>query len=160
RVASLESAETPSLMPSSSNAAYDSGYLLFSRGGSLMARRFDPDRLRVEGEAVSIARPVRDSTDWSHLASFSVSETGALVFEEDPLPSARLVWLDRTGKEIGTVVERDALAGTRLSPDGLRVAQVIFNPDSRAREIWIYDLERGGRRKLVASDFDSVQPVW
>jgi eukaryotic-like serine/threonine-protein kinase len=158
-VGSIDSGETESLMPTSTNVVYASGHLIYSHNGNLMARRFDAARRRIESDAAAVARPVRDSTDFP-MALFSVSQTGAIVFQEDPGPNSRLVWIDRAGNEVGSVGDRDALAGTRLSRDGRRLAQVIFNPGSRVRDIWIYDLERGGRTKFVSDDTNSLHPVW
>src|SRR5207248_1489919 len=54
-VGSLDSRETKRLLPDHSNAAYVApGYLVFHRGGQLVAAPFDASALAVTGEAIPL----------------------------------------------------------------------------------------------------------
>jgi serine/threonine protein kinase len=54
KVGSVDGGEPKTLLPGS-NAAYAAGYLLFVRQNTLMAQRFNPDRLELQGDPVPLA---------------------------------------------------------------------------------------------------------
>jgi len=87
----------PVLVPSSGGK---NGAILFEREGTLLAQLFDLRRLEITGEAV----PVADQLG-SYLAFgfFSASDNGTLVYRGNAVGSTRLTWLDRQGKNLGTV---------------------------------------------------------
>lgn len=58
---SLDSKETKFLLASQSPAVYASGHLLFLREQTLVARRFNPDKLELAGEEVPVAENVATS---------------------------------------------------------------------------------------------------
>ena len=127
------------------------GYLLFMRDDILMAQPFDDTRFELTGEASRLAEGVADT---GLSAAVSVSQTGTLVYRRDDYPAA-LVWVDRDGREDGTIMEAsgDAPAYPRLSPEGSRVAVVIEG------DIWAYDLEGRPPVKLT-SDGGYFSPIW
>src|SRR5205823_7526165 len=111
---SLDSRETTTLGSAGSNAEYASGHLLFVRGGSLMAEPFDPERRQGTGEAF----PIVDQLSPTLLfASFSVSDTGVLLYARGGTLSEQLTWFDRTGKSLGKVGDPASYANLALSPD-------------------------------------------
>jgi hypothetical protein len=89
----LADVSAPVHVPSMDPTATTGGYVLFVRGGTLMAQPFDDRRLDMAGEAVPIAERV---------SSFSASANGALVYlASAPSAGERLTWL--TGKAIRSV---------------------------------------------------------
>ena len=93
-VGQLDSLDPKRLFDADTPAAYASnGYLLFVRGGKLLAQRFDPDRLEMSGDAL----PIDDATVGTVL---SVSAAGPIVYRT-PSPDSgqrQLVWIDRSGE--------------------------------------------------------------
>ena len=87
-------------MPPARAIYVKSGYLLYARDGSLVARPFDEKNLRFTGEPTIVVErlPFFDKTGW---AEFSASENGVLAYMTE-FPKTRLVWLDRSGHETGT----------------------------------------------------------
>jgi Tol biopolymer transport system component/predicted Ser/Thr protein kinase len=167
RIASLESQKGDSkagdsqvLTDAGSNSAYSRGYLLFTRGTTLMAQRFDWKRLAPASDPVPIAEHVRFEPN-ALLSMFSVSNNGLLVYQagEGGFVSRTLAWFDRGGKLIASYEEPEELRGISLSPDGNHVA--ITELDGQHENIWILDLSRGGRRTRFTFDpgFDK-EPVW
>jgi eukaryotic-like serine/threonine-protein kinase len=77
------------------------GYLLFGRNSTLMALRFDAGRLQVVGDPVPVAKevPFYEPTAWSE---FEASADGVLIYSTGR-QGAQLTWLDRSGRESGTV---------------------------------------------------------
>ena len=58
------------------------GYLLFLQGSTLMARRFDPARLRFTGEPTALPEQIGQNSGGTGRAMFSTSATGTLVYQE------------------------------------------------------------------------------
>src|SRR6266496_1045943 len=104
RVGSLDGRVDKELVRTLSNAGYASGHLLYVREGTLLAHRFDLSRLEVEGEPVPAVQKVGLAT-WQSFSLFSASDNGVLVTSPRFAPSSRLLWLDRSGKEAGSVGE-------------------------------------------------------
>ena len=98
-VASLEGGPPQPLVKATTNAAFVSGRLLYVRDRALVARRFDPESLRLEGEEVVIGDDVHVLSGVS-FAVFSASRTGTLVYDHrSGSPVMALRWFDRSGRE-------------------------------------------------------------
>jgi len=147
------------LADASSNAAYSAEYLLFSRGTTLMAQRFDWKHLAPVSGLFPIAAHVRFEPN-SLLSMFSVSENGLLVYQagEGGLRLRNLAWLDRGGKLISSREEPEELRGMSLSPEGNRVA--ITELDGEHENIWLVDLSRGLRTRFTFDQAFAKEPVW
>jgi len=142
-VGTLDSNETKMLIKVSSRVVYSApGYLLYVREGALQARPFDAASLTLSGEEATVADKVGifSSTGSAH---FSVSANGEVLAYLSGERTSKLVWLDRTGKEIGTVGQPANYFLPRLSPDGQKLAVDLIDPKDGANDIWIQDFERG-----------------
>src|SRR5207244_1872325 len=140
------------------NVAFAAGYVLYGKDRSLRAQPFDPDRLQTGGSAVSIAeQELQVDAGFSH-AEFSVSQNGVLVFQSLADSVSRMMWFDRSGKELGQIAEA-GYADPRLSPDGRFLA--IASDDARNGKLFIrvYDLARGIATRLTEGGSDE-SPVW
>jgi len=149
------------LVPTWREAHYaEPGYLLYLEGTVLMARPFDPSRLRFTGEPRAL--PERIGKHWGTTghAMFSASSTGALVYQEFlPQPATRVIVRDRAGNVLRTI---DAPAGSQfpsLDPQGTRVA-VQGEDENTVEDIWTIDLERGLASRLTARQGSNQHPVW
>jgi Tol biopolymer transport system component len=150
------------LLTGGSNAKYAQGYVLFMRESTLMAQRFDTRRLTLTGEPLPVAEGVDIGGSTRQSGAFSVSATGTLIYETAPPDSlTKLVWLDRSGKQVGAVPERAARTGNLdLSPDGTRA---VVNAQASIRgpgDIWIVDLVRGLRWPLTRGDSNETRAIW
>lgn len=154
------------LMQSDTRAIYSAslhpgepGYLLFVRGGDLLAQRFNADRLRLFGEPASVAQNVLYFSP-NLGASISVSGNGVLAYQTG-FPNAELKWYDRAGNEKGKVGPPLQHWGhVRLSRDGRRVAATVWSPDFGAMSLWLFDADgRNSRRFTFPPDVD-LRPVW
>ena len=134
------------------------GYLLYPRGGSLLAQPFDEKNLRFKGEPTVVVErlPYFDKTGW---AEFSASENGVLAYMTE-LPKTRLVWLDRTGRETAHVSAPDDYYDVQLSPDGQKAALTIADPRLGSGDVWIQDLALDTRTRFVSGATDDSGPVW
>jgi len=139
------------------------GYLLFLLQGSLMAQRFDPDRLELAGEPVRVADQVANYALLNgSLAAFSASEKGVLAGK--PASSTgvtqQLIWYDRAGAPLETLGEMAEYSNPALSPDRAQLA--VARRDTRAgtRDLWTMDLSRGVMSRFTFDADDDLNPVW
>ncbi len=151
----LGSAERRLLVHARSNAVYASGHLLYVSGRSLVAQRFDPKRLSLEGEAVTVTDEIRYEKGFFQ-GIFSASETGLLAYQRGAATLSRIQWFDRSGKPGVYLTEPGVYFDVRLSPDGKMAAVTVEDPG----DVWLYDLTRGVRSRLTFDPLNDTSPVW
>ena len=159
RVGSLDWKDAPTLLQVESASAFSSGHLFFVSEGTLMAQQFDPSARRLRGDAFPVAETV--AGEGSRYASFSVSDSGTLVYARGALgTAARLVWFDRTGKALGTLGEAGTYGPLALSPDERRVAVGMQTGSPANRDVWTVDVTRGVSSRLTFDPTDEGFPIW
>ncbi len=158
-VGSLDSKETTLLISADSNVAYSpSGHLLFVRDQTLMAQRFDAERLRLADEVVPVVEQMPQSLASSH-SPFSVSENGVLAYWAGDTKK-ELIWFDQAGRRLGSLGSASDNPGASFSPDEKRVA--LSRPDARsgASDIWVVEVSRGVTSRLTLDRFEDHFPIW
>ena len=158
----LETGRYKTLLRGGSAAVFvEPGYLVYARGATLQAVRFDPRRLEVSGESVPIIDQVMNTSVGN--ANFSVSRNGTLVYVagggalvQNVFPRS-LVWVDRRGIETPIKAPTRPYGVARLSPDGTRVAVDIRSPES---DIWVWDLAHETLTPLNLHPAVDLAPVW
>jgi DNA-binding winged helix-turn-helix (wHTH) protein len=160
----LDSNDRTFLVATNTNAAWlQSGELLFTRGGTLMAQPFDIGSLKLSGEPRAVADHIESGATRSALpiATFAASPNGVVVWRHDnrSAPSS-LRWFDRGGKALGVVGEAADYSNPALSPDNRKLAISIRDPQTRTRDIWIFDLVRGGKTRLTFDPSDDFDCIW
>ena len=129
--------------------ANGSGYLVYARAEGLMAARFDPSALRLNGAPVPIVDTVL--TNNSGGAHFDLSREGTLAY----VPGANaegnreLAWVTRAGDRTPAVRVPRAGRFFSLDPTGKRVLRTNVVGQ---RELWMEDLERGTSTRLTSGD--------
>jgi eukaryotic-like serine/threonine-protein kinase len=147
------------VLDETTNAQYvDPGYLVFAREGRLLGQRFDLSRARVVGEPFPIAEPVRYFLS-TGAASFATSRSGALAYQSHTEQS-RVVWLDRAGKEVGSVGDAAGHSRVRISRDGRRVLFDRSRPNIGTLDVWLLDTERGVEQQVTTDRFSETAGVW
>ena len=158
---SLDSKEETFLLPAKSTIAYAlPGVLLYLREGTLMAQPFDANATKVAGDPIPVAERIRYFPQTSS-ALFSVSANGLLIYQPESASAlSELRWLDRTGKELGTLGTPGDQANPRISPDGKRVALDIIDHQTGNMDIWIYDVSGGVATRVTSDPAIDAAPVW
>ena len=133
------------------------GWLLFEREGSIMAQRFDPDKLQLSGDPAPIAGPVGSFAQVGY-AMFSVSDTGVLLFRGGGSGGFQLTWVDSQGRPDGTLGDPGQYAYPAISPDGKRVAVSEINQGNQ--DIWVWDIARANSLRLTFDAAIDNSPVW
>jgi Tol biopolymer transport system component len=158
RVGALDSKETKAVVPQASNPVYaEPGLLLFFRDGNLLAQRFDAKSLKTAGEAVPVAENVA-YVEARKFAFFSAS-AGVLAYARAAAFQSHLLWLDRQGRQVGSVGEPGDYSDPRLSSDGRKLALTAADAAAH-RNIWIYDLSRGARTIFRQEASGDSSAVW
>jgi Tol biopolymer transport system component len=139
------------------------GYVLFGRNSTLLALRFDLDRLQVAGEPMPVANevPFFEPTAWSE---FEASADGVLIYATGRQQS-ELTWFDRNGHKSGMLGDPQDFGGDlRVSPDGKKVAADVFDFSTGGSDIWVYDLSQGTAERATFGSSSgallSGGPVW
>ena len=135
------------------------GYLLFPRGGTLMAQPFDSRSLRPSGTPQRIAdRIATQSVDEG--SSFSASDTGLLAYIAGDAATKRLVWHDRSGKQVGEYEQSAGFNDPALSPDETIVAASKGEADTNRHQLWLLDLRRSVVSRFATDASSHAMPLW
>ncbi|HET6373649.1 MAG TPA: protein kinase, partial [Candidatus Polarisedimenticolia bacterium] len=159
-LAELGSDKRTLLLRARSNVVYASGHLLYVRDQILLAQPFDTGRLVLAGDPV----PVGEGIDYDagfFRATFAASKEGVLAYQAGGAGSSlKLVWVDRSGKELSQVPEPGEYGDVNLSPDEKKVAFSLEDKDSGSADIWILDTIRGVRSRLTFGASNEIRPIW
>jgi DNA-binding winged helix-turn-helix (wHTH) protein/Tol biopolymer transport system component len=156
----LDSKETHMLMAVDSNARYAApGFLIYAQGGTLLARSFNVDKLRLTGEPFPAAEHVGHTPDRTY-SFFSVSDNGTLAFRGEALENKQLAWYRRDGVRIGGVGEPGRYDDVAISPDEGRVAVQYLDPQKGNYNIGTLDLSSSIFTRVTSHPAQDVAPVW
>ncbi|HKS25010.1 MAG TPA: protein kinase [Thermoanaerobaculia bacterium] len=160
KVGSLKDGSARDLFQAVTNAQYvEPGYLLFVRGGALIAQRFDAKALNLTGEPAVVAENVTISGD-NHLREFSAAGNGRLIYRA-LRPEAQITLVDRTGKAVETIGEPRRLGTVfRFSPDQQRIAFDTTDADDRGEDVWVLDRSRGVTSRVTFDPATDFSPTW
>lgn len=166
--ASLDRGDSRKLISSQTNAVYStiagassarSGYLLYMKDRDLVGQAFNASRLTLEGAPITLASDI-GSIRTLDLAPISVSDNAVLVYQSVGAPLRQLVWMDRNGRQIGTLGEGGMWGPPRISPDGVRVAASRLADDNITAELWLFDGGGNASRAAENGQASEAFPVW
>ena len=157
----LDSHEKRFVTKALANAAYAApGYLLFYRDNTLFAQKFDPARLEAQGDPVPVLGEIQSLTRMARV-SFAAADGGLLVAQTSRAVSfSQLIWFDRKGNQIDAVRKPDEYANVFLSPDGKSVAMDRTDSASQNTDVWIYQLQGEGAKRMTFDPSIDTMPVW
>jgi serine/threonine protein kinase/Tol biopolymer transport system component len=161
-IASLDAGVAPRRVPIESPVVQLAGeHLWFVQNRTLVAQAFDALRATVSGPLLPVAEQVRINNWPFKGGAFSVSSSGALVFQRDPNPGFDLVWYDRAGKFLGTLGTPADYADVHLSPDGTRALVSVAPQSTSVRDLYIFDIARGLRTRFTFDDTHTIRnAIW
>jgi len=149
------------LVSTDANAVYAPGqdgkdYLLWLRGGTLVAQELDANALKLAGVSHPVADPV-SKTPLLGRMNVAVSMSGLILYSASTTFS-QFTWFDRSGRPLGTLGEVGEYNTFRLSIDGRRAAATIARPGGA--DLWLLDVERGVASRFTSNSTDNNYPVW
>src|SRR5215831_5005823 len=145
------------LTPSSRNP--EKSWLLYMRGGTLVARGFDPRARSLTSEgAFPVASHVRYLRPAGSVEA-SVA-AGTLVWLDHP-DRSQLVWVDRQGRELSSVGSvLSSFNEVRLSADGRWAVMAVFDQTRGTKCLWTMEIATGVARRVSTTLADTVSPVF
>ena len=162
----FSSGETVELVANGFDASYlPTGHLIFASENTLMAAPFDPHRLTLLAEPLSIVEDVSAVVlftqfgNFSGLSQYAVSATGTLVHLSTGELTIYRTTVVSVGPEGTTLPQGEPRwhSDVRLSPNGERVALHVRDD---LDDIWVYDLSRGAMTRLTFEPGEDETPVW
>ena len=134
------------------------GHLVLARTGSLVALPMSPRWPHTTGVGTDMGESRLTMTP-NGVAQYDISDSGTLVY----IPGTNiqldrtLAWVDRRGNVSEIAGLRRPINGASLSPDGKRVAMSL---NDEARDIWIYELDRGALVRFTSGPGVESIPLW
>ena len=133
-------------------------HLIYVSGGIVYAQPFDTRRATLAGPPRVLLRN-EIAWDWRFGdLPVTASSNGILLYQSWRTYNSRLVWFDRTGKELESV-GAPGYASPELSPDDRYVAVGYDAQGAGQQSVWIYDLQRRIPVQLTNSGIDTAH-VW
>jgi eukaryotic-like serine/threonine-protein kinase len=149
------------LLEADASAVYaPPGRLLFIKQGTLFAQLIDSKTWELSGAPVPVAQEVAYGGVASS-AAISASAAGPIAYRTGSSGGKRqLVWIDRTGKEVGKIGEAHDFgpAYLSMSPNGQQLA--VQRGVQGNADIWLLDLVRGGALRFTTAPQPEITPVW
>jgi serine/threonine protein kinase/Tol biopolymer transport system component len=127
---------------------FSSGYLLFVRGGKILAQPFNPDTFKLSGDPQVLGE--------ANL--FSASSSGVLAYHESRADSELKVF-DRSGNVVATPGPIANYGSPRLSPDGKSIAVDLRDPKTEKDDVWIYPVA-GGQPTRITFGLNAYRATW
>jgi Tol biopolymer transport system component len=166
-VGSIDSPQTRLLATGYIAAGYAApGYLLLLTGGAqsetsgtLMVQRFDASGLRLIGKPVPLANSVAIRPSFVH-GVFSTSDNGTVLYGTSRHQVTQLLWLDRDGKQVGSVTGRGRYERTALSVDEKTVAVEVIDSELQTPDIWLIETGRQVASRFTTNPAAERMPVW
>jgi len=87
-----------------------------------------------------------------------VSQNGVLVYRATGLTLGRLVWLDRSGRELQSLSGAGDYRAPALSPDGRRIT--VRRVDAGNYDVWVIEPERGTTTRFTFDAGSDGNPIW
>jgi len=156
---SFEMGQPETLIEPGSCAHYvQTGHLIYSLAGDLIAVPFDLNAMKVTGPSVRVVEGVM-SFGWLEGAHFSMSRNGSLVYIPGSAAKMnnRIVRVDRTGKIEALPFPLGHYQSPRIAPDGERLLVVEYEP---IPHVWVCELEKGARRDFTDYRGDTYWAIW
>ena len=154
------------LFPMLSRVEYvEPGYLVFAREGMFLAQRFDPRSGRLSGEPVSISDSVRYKIK-EGFAAFATSRSGVVAYRTSDAFRRRMAWFDRAGRAVDRMETLAPLGApdesndVAIDPEGRRVLFDRTQPNTRAHNLWILDVERNAEVRVTPDSTDERSGRW
>jgi Tol biopolymer transport system component len=159
-VGSLDGSKPKFLASTDVGALYANGYLLFLNGNTLLAQKFDEERLELGGPTFVVAEGVSRSS--TAQVAVSASRSGVLAYSSALLSlPGQLTWVDQEGNLRSTVTPEGFYPDFRLSHDEKRLATSRLDPKAGSIDIFMTDLTQENRtQQFTFGPSINATPLW
>jgi Tol biopolymer transport system component len=133
------------------------GFLLFLRGRTLLAQRFNDRGFRLEGEPFAIAEDVGGRTDY---AAFAISANGTFAYSSEEAGRYRVELVGRNGTTLRMIGDPDRDISITLSHNEKQLALWRFGASEGTYDVWMMDVARGVPSRFTTDPASDMYPVW
>lgn len=160
-VGDLNGTSPKRLLAADSGAVYHpAGYVLFVRGGTLLAQRFDATLMEVRGEPIQVAQ---QAIVYKYVPALATSAAGDLVYRTAADAGSGMMqfkWVDRSGFELATVGNPMPQTGSAiaLSPDGQHLT--LSQTHDGNTDVWALELASGRTTRLTSHSALDITPTF
>ncbi len=130
-------------------AILDGTLVYMKMDGSVLAVPIDVSRKRIAGNPVSVHDPVQVNPGNNGNSGIYVSRQGALVTVRGS-STGQLAWLGRDGVLRTIIPDVRYFSQPRLSPDGHRIAVLVYGSDATKADVWMLDLGNATLSRLTS----------
>jgi Tol biopolymer transport system component len=126
----------------------------------LFAQAFDSDRRELHDNAFVVAEQIAFDVS-ANIAAITASAAGPWAYRTGGGGGQRrLIWMDRSGKELGAVAVADttSLFNPELSPNDLSVA--VNRTVEAYQDIWLIENARSILRRFTFDPLSDQLPIW
>jgi eukaryotic-like serine/threonine-protein kinase len=141
------------------NADYANGYVFFVRDGAIQAQKLDLASYQLTGNVLRIFDKVKLQSRIFY-AAFAASRGAVLAQEAGEVSLSRLMWYDRSGKNISDSAPTDTYANLAISHDGKYIVTDKTDTTNENTDVFIYDPSRASFRRLTFDPGIDAVPVW
>jgi len=160
-VGSLEGKERRLVHLCHSSFGYDAQHLFYADDQrQLVSMAFDPSSAKVSGNTTAVAGAVgfQPSTYW---AAIAVSSNGTLIYNTGVGAAlSALIWMDRSGKELGRIGDPAVMANPTLSGDGTRVGVDVADLKANNVDIWLESTNGASNARFTFDPAEEVDAIW
>jgi len=169
-VSSLDGTENRRVLADNSSVAFappaarsPHGHLIFIRENTLMAQPFDSENAQLSGDVFPVGEGVT-FTNVNNFAPVTASGNGVLLYWTGGGGGGggtnQIVWYDRAGKLLETVVPPGRVVMPAISPDEKTIAFSRADSGSGNRDIILRDLGRQNDRRLTTDASTNTAPFF
>jgi eukaryotic-like serine/threonine-protein kinase len=156
----LDTHEVVTLVEGGAAGAYlPSGHLLYARGGSFLAVRFDAARLKVLGAPVEVLRGGMLNAD-SGNAALAVSDNGVMAYAPGgPMQNdnGEVIAISHSGALHALSPNARYFDEPAVSPDGQNLATTVRAAND---DIWLLNRSRSVLTRFTFAGGDNQTPIW
>lgn len=135
-------------------------YLLIVHDRVLRAQRINLRTFALVGDPVPLAENTQVSNTFN-FANVSASKAGVITYTNGvSATNSELIFVDATGKRVGTVGSPTDQLDPRISPDGSAVVVAQNANTTQTTNVVMFDLRRNIPTRLTFSTANDFSPVW
>jgi Tol biopolymer transport system component len=155
---SFDSAEKHRLLTAESSIGAIGTNLFWFSNGSLLTQTYQAARMQLVGEPITVADHIALDSPLRSGGAFAVADD--VIAYRNASPDSRLIWFDRSGKEIGEFPMHADYQNPWLSNDEKHVAIEKTDAATGRHTIWMVDLLRGVTSRLLYDPAGAHGPAW
>jgi Tol biopolymer transport system component/predicted Ser/Thr protein kinase len=133
--------------------------LFYVQDGILVSQELDTVALKVIGEPRPVAKAVF-FVGPTGSADFSISDDHSVIaYLRAQLPT-ELKWMDRNGRDLGSLGPPAICSNFRVAPDDSRVIEEITDPRRSTHDLWLLDVKRKALSRITDEAQGAYAAIW